>query len=277
MAAVSPYGYLRPQPRVWWMMAVSAAMHVAVIAAVTLAAGRRPMRIDLREKAITTRLVKLGEPQPDKLLPRQAALPMPPPPEAPAPAIVPAPPDVVVVPPKPPETKKPADKPVEKREVTRTPPPKDTKTPALSREDLMAQAFSKIKHDVKATDPKGSPLSNTPARGLRDGVAGGDVTAADKAREGERYATLVYRHVRGFYVLPSVISDRERMYLRAVVLIRIDARGTVTEQALRQSSGNDHFDAAVMAAVRKASPLPEPPATIRRPLTSQGFELVFKP
>ena len=53
--------------------------------------------------------------------------------------------------------------------------------------------------------------------------------------------------------------------------------GEVLETRLTSTSGNDQFDAAVLAAVKKASPFSPPPDHLRDALQKQGIVLDFRP
>jgi TonB family protein len=83
--------------------------------------------------------------------------------------------------------------------------------------------------------------------------------------------------VRRNYNVADTIPEAERMYLKAQVKMRLGRAGEVLEANLSTPSGNDQFDAAVVAAVKKASPFSPPPDHLRDPLQKQGVVLEFHP
>ena len=59
--------------------------------------------------------------------------------------------------------------------------------------------------------------------------------------------------------------------------MRLSRSGEVLEARLAKASGNDLFDSAVLAAVKKASPFSPPPDHLRDPLQKTGVTLEFSP
>jgi colicin import membrane protein len=109
--------------------------------------------------------------------------------------------------------------------------------------------------------------------GSPDGDARGD---ADQGEAGDQYLALVTRALQDTYVLPSTISDRERLHLRATVLLFIEPDGKITRWQFVDRSGNGVFDAALEQAVRSAR-LPPPPPEWRERYRAQGLAVVYRP
>ncbi len=95
--------------------------------------------------------------------------------------------------------------------------------------------------------------------------------------EGERYYALLSSQVRRNYNVADTIPEAERLYLKAQVQLRLGRTGEVLETRLTSTSGNELFDAAVLAAVKKASPFSPPPDHLRDALQKQGVVLEFHP
>ncbi|CAM4525449.1 hypothetical protein COEX109129_40905 [Corallococcus exiguus] len=95
--------------------------------------------------------------------------------------------------------------------------------------------------------------------------------------EGERYYGLLKSQVRRHYNVADTIPDAERLYLKAQVAMKLGRAGEVLDVSLAKASGNELFDAAVVAAVRKASPFSPPPDALRDALQKNGVVLVFSP
>ena len=78
------------------------------------------------------------------------------------------------------------------------------------------------------------------------------------------------------YVVPSVISERERLYLSASVLAWIGPGGQILKHEFQKKSGNAFFDQALELAIQRTK-LPPPPAEIAKSLRDTGVVLNFKP
>jgi hypothetical protein len=99
---------------------------------------------------------------------------------------------------------------------------------------------------------------------------------AESSEEGDAYFTAVHDAILEHYVVPSVISERERMYLSASVLAYIGPDGTILKHTFEKKSGNAFFDQALELAVQR-SKLPPPPADLAKSLRDTGVVLNFKP
>ncbi len=209
-------------------------------------------QVDLNPPVIRATLVRQGKPRDQKLLPRKEELP-PPPKEVKAPAApptqAPKPPEKVAVP-------VPGVKPEPK------PAPQKGDTSAEDRRKRLFGAFDKT--------AKKAPEE---LEGEEEGDPDGDSAIA----EGERYYALLSTQVRRNYNVADTIPEAERMYLKAQVKMRLGRAGEVLEASLSNPSGNELFDAAVVAAVKKASPFSPPPDHLRDPLQKHGVVLEFRP
>jgi TonB family protein len=203
----------------------------------------RPM-LDLDQKPIKATLVRLGTPRDEKLLPRIEELPPPPkeaaPAPAPAPAVLPAPPTA----PAPAKTKAPGEKTGDERQK-------------------LLGAFDKL-----------SKSKHPPAT---SGAVDGDVSGDSAESEGERYYGQLSAQVKRFYDVSETIPDQERVHLVAQVALFIDSAGQLARFRLAKSSGNDLFDTAVLAAVKRAAPFAPPPDHLRSTLQKYGIVLQFRP
>ena len=215
-------GLLARRERLWPAALASLALHAALL---TLAALNRPAPIvDLEQKPIVARLVRLGEKRPEVYLPRKEELP----PEPPA-AAVPIP-----TPAAPPAPASPAKGPA-------------TATP---RRDPLANALERIKRQTALSEPTWGDPSGDP-----------EGTSAE-ANEGDRYLALVTRALQANYRLPSTLSESERLYLRATVVLVVEPDGSISSYRFERRSGNASFDDALDRAIRQTR-LPPPPAELR--------------
>lgn len=246
MSAALHSPLLPRQDRFWLLVGLSAFLHLALGAA-GLALRPAPL-IDLEQKPIVAKLVRLGEKRPEHLLPRKEE----PPPSSgqPEAAPVPAPPG-------------PAPTPAPAAPARPSPPRPATAPPRGARTDALASALSRLKREpVRGSaggDPSGDPLGDS-----SDGEAG------------DRYLALAQRALHETYRIPSTINERDLLHLRATVILYLLPDGTVTRWSFESRSGNGAFDDALERAIRQAR-LPPPPAELRERYRSQGLGVRFVP
>jgi colicin import membrane protein/protein TonB len=205
--------------------------------------------IDLEQKPIVAKLVRIGEKRPDEWLPRKPAEP---PPAVAPPA--PAPPAPAAAPPAAP-TPAPAPAPA----APRAPAPPGAKPGPARSGTTLASVLSQVR---KEQELAGAP----------DGDPAGD---AERAEEGDRYLALIDREIRANYRVPATISDRERMLLQAVVVVYVEPDGRVSRWRFESRSGNAAFDDALERTLRQVR-LPPPPDTWLKQYARTGVAVNFK-
>ncbi|MFY2561379.1 energy transducer TonB [Corallococcus terminator] len=231
--------------------------HIALLlAAVLYARFNASPPVDLTAQPIRATLVRLGKPRDAKLLPRKE---QPPPPPKQVDAPKPAP----EAPPPPSSAAVAVPIPGVKPEPTSAAKPTPVKG-EKEGEDRRKRLFGAFDKTAKAS-PEEEP------EGAEDGDADGDSATA----EGERYFGMLQAQVRRNYSVADTIPESERMHLKALVALRLGRAGEVLDVNLTKPSGNDLFDAAVLNAVRKASPFSPPPDHLRDALQKNGVNLMF--
>ena len=204
-------------------------------------------RVNLDTKPIKASLVRLGKPRDEKLLPRKEEE------AAPPPETVTAPPSPAPVPPPSAAVKIPSKE--VKPDPTPT-PPKDA-----SKESLFA-ALGKAGRAGKAEE--------------LEGAADGDPSGDSAQQEGERYFGLLKSVVHRHYEVDDTIPESERRQLKAEVALRIGHSGELIEVRLLKASGNELFDTAVLAAIKKTAPFTPPPEHLKQALKQDGVAFVFR-
>lgn len=236
-------------------LALAAGLHGLVLAAAILVPKLFDKPPPLRKPIIAT-LVALGRPRDKALLPRKEAPPAPAPPAPSSPAPV-----APVAPPAPhskPSMNTPAVKPA-------APAPR-----APTRRELMERALARATgHAETASKEKPDP----DRAGQKDGSAAG---TAETAEAGEKYFTEVHDAILANYVVPSVISERERLFLSATIVAYIKSDGSLLKHELQKKSGNHFFDEALELAIARTR-LPPPPPELAQSLRTEGVALNFKP
>jgi colicin import membrane protein len=241
---------LSRRDRLWPAVGASAAAHLCLI--VWALAHRPAPLLDLQQKPIVAKLVRLGEKKPDEWLPRKEAA-------APAPAAAQPAPVAVPVPaaPAPPRTAAPSPR------AKPAPPAPAAAAPAAAPKPgaSLSSILSKVQRDVDEKrwgDPSGNPA--------------GDSDVA----EGNQYLALVDRALHANYKAPLTIPERERLYLETNVILWVEPDGRIVRWRQERSSGNAAFDAAVERTLRGTTRVPPPPENMRESLRSAGIQLVFR-
>jgi TonB family protein len=92
----------------------------------------------------------------------------------------------------------------------------------------------------------------------------GSSSQTDNAESNERmngYYSLIWSRIKGKWTLPQGILPREN--IEAIVQAKILRNGTVVDLSFEKRSGNRYFDESAMKAMKKASPLPPLPDSVR--------------
>ncbi len=221
-------------------LALAAGLHVVAFAAAFLL----PRFFDAPpplHKPIIAHLVALGRPRDPRLLPRKES---PPPAAAAAPAVLPVPSRGPTAP-----------------EPAKRPP---------SRRELMERALA---HAAGRTSPEDREPPDPERAGQATGSALGTAASVE---EGDEYFTAVHDAIHQNYVVPSVISERERMYLAGTVVVWIGPDGRIVKHDFQKKSGNTFFDQALVIAIEKTK-VPPPPPDLLRLVRDTGIALEFKP
>jgi outer membrane biosynthesis protein TonB len=219
--------------------ALAVLLHTFVLGAALVLPRFFPGGPTLR-KPIIAHMVALGKPRDAKLLPRREE----PPPAAAQIASAPS----VLAPPKP-------------STPAKRPP---------TRAELMAQALAGVTSDAKRTKDRAPDPERA---GQADGRPMGSAASAEI---GEKYFGEVYEIIHANYVVPSVVSERERLFLKASMVIWIGKDGRILKHRLEKPSGNRFFDDALETALAH-SKLPPPPPELARSLSGEGVTLNFNP
>jgi colicin import membrane protein/protein TonB len=200
--------------------------------------------IDLQQKPIVAKLVRLGEKRPEQWLPRKEAAPPAPPAALPAPAAPVA-----------------APKPAASVPAAKPPPPAPASEAPKPAGASLASILSKVQRQADEE---------------RWGDPGGDSAGESDTAAGDQYLALVDRALRANYTAPVTIPERERLYLEANVILWIESDGRISRWRLERPSGNATFDAAVERTLKGTTRVPPPPDHLRDSYRTTGIKLVFQ-
>jgi colicin import membrane protein/protein TonB len=241
---------LSRRDRLWPVVAVSATAHLLLVG--WGLARRPPPPIDLEQKPIVAKLVRLGEKRPEQWLPRKEAEP----PPAAAPAAPPAP-AVAAAAPRPAAVPAPKARPAPPRAAAAPAPVVGAPQPGASLSSILSQV--QRQHDEQRWgDPNGDPAGDS------------------DTGEGDQYLAQIDRALHANYAAPSTIPERERLYLQSRVILWIEPDGRVTRWRQERSSGNPNFDAAVERTLQKTARVPPPPDRLRDLYRKDGIALIFQ-
>jgi outer membrane biosynthesis protein TonB len=140
-------------------------------------------------------------------------------------------------------------------------------TRQLSRQEMMERALAGAARHTRDEKPD-------PERAGQE--TGSPTGTAASAEEGEKYFGEVEDKIHANYVVPSVISERERLYLSATVVIYIGRDGSIVKHVMTKPSGNSFIDQALVLAIQRTR-LPAPPGELARLVRDEGLEINFKP
>jgi outer membrane biosynthesis protein TonB len=225
-------------PRIGWL-GPGLALAIGLHLAVVAAAFFLPKLLDRPHpvrKPVIAHLVALGKPRDPRLLPRKESEP----PAGAAPASAPQKPGA---------------------------PAKSAPQRQLTRQEMMERAVAGAARRTR--DEKPDPERAGQETGSPSGTAA-------NAEEGEKYFGEVEDRIHANYVVPSVISERERLYLSATVVIYIGRDGTIVKHVMTKPSGNSFIDQALVLAIQRTR-LPAPPPELARLVRDEGLEINFKP
>jgi colicin import membrane protein len=218
---------------------ITLALHLGILGAVKIAHSQGDEPLVVPRDFVVARMVKLGKPREKFWLPR---ITQPPRPKAP-PAVI-----------KLSEDPNAAKAPVEAPRPDNPEISKDLRR-ALDRARKLEQL-----------------IPSEPEEGQLTGSASG--TAAE-ATEGDAYATAIHDAIRKNWTTPEgLITDAQLARLTATIKIRVGDDGTILENRVLKSSGNNFYDDACITAIQATRKVPPPPANVRR-LAARGYALEF--
>ncbi len=229
----------------------SVGLHIMVVTTIVAAGSILDLSPKIEFEAVEARLVRFGEkPRDKKLLPRIVKE------KTPAPAVT-GPGNTLT------------DKEKEKTKQEKKEPEKNTEKPKkpASLDSLLGSALDDIKKDARAEVSKeGSP----------DGVPDGEITDPALAMKGNLYIRQISAVIRRNWRIPSLIAAEEIPALKAEIFFRITPEGEIYDLRLVTPSGNRHFDASVLEAVKLTATIPLPDdKKLKKYVLTEGLQWQF--
>jgi colicin import membrane protein len=169
-----------------------------------------------------------------------------------------------------------------KKEPTKKEPPVEAKSESKSetaslenvRERLIQSAVERVKNRTESGQKtsKGEEISSGTGTGqgaaaLGPGGSGGGVP---KGIDFIRYQNQIFSTIKNNWVW---VGQKGNLSMK--VHFNIKDNGEIVGLKVVQPSGNASYDDSVLRAVRKSSPLPPPPETVRK--DGSDVELTFRP
>ncbi len=229
----------RSEKGIIFAILVSVIAHLFLFFTIIFLPGSLSSKTDSKERVIVTRLVALGVPRSEKIMPRLTG-------ETAEPRK-----EIVIST----ENPEPAEKTVKKEEKK--------KEDEFSKKLL--SSISKVKKMMDAKD-------NSPPAGDPNGSPFGDST---DGQQGDLYLTEIYNRIKSNYVIPDIITDRQRKDLHAIIIIYIDSNGKLLKYEFEKKSGNSHFDNALINAINRSSPFKAPPKERAKIYRTDGIGINF--
>ena len=124
------------------------------------------------------------------------------------------------------------------------------------------ESIDQIKREVEETPSyKGSKIS--------EGIS----ETGEEIQDFEmvKYFTLLTSHINMYWNLPQELAVQN---LRATIYVEISDNGVVLKKQIKESSGNEEFDARVLETVERASPFPRPIPSVQKQI-AEGMVFGF--
>jgi TonB family protein len=102
---------------------------------------------------------------------------------------------------------------------------------------------------------------STSAQASVSSSVGSAAAAGGQQADISRYMAMMQPWIKSFWEPPS-----SNVAKKALVGFLVDASGNVSEVKIKESSGDDAFDAISVETVKKADPIPAPPASLKAPV-----------
>jgi protein TonB len=160
-------------------------------------------------------------------------------------------------------------------------PPKDEmvlnpKKAAKEKERKIDLALAKIRalERLKDKTEEEKPKEEDEPIVIKGNQASKGTSLSSDAKEKAQasYYDLVRDALVEYWALPAWLG---RQALAAQIQIRIGPAGRVLSAKFLKPSGNDQFDAAIMATIKEAQPLPRPPEELLSSLNDDGVIVGF--
>lgn len=197
-------------------------------------------KTDKSERVIITKLVALGVPRNEKIMPRISGNPVEPQKE-------------IIINTE--ENNNIAEKNLKKEEKKKE---DEFSKKLLSSINKVKKMMNTRDDSPPIGDPNGSPLG--------DSMEG---------QQGDIYLTEIYNRIKSNYIIPDIISEKQRKELRAIIVIYIDSNGKLIKYEFEKRSGNSHFDNALINAINRSSPFKPPPKERAKIYKTEGIGINF--
>lgn len=150
---------------------------------------------------------------------------------------------------------------------------KSKQNDAMEKLKAMA-AIEKLKEEAKKPAPvSGSGKTDAPAAPIKGNQLspGTALTGLSKLQH-DTYGADLDRHIKQHWTLPDWLAKRD---YKAQARVYIDSRGNIVDRKIVKSSGNPDYDAEVLSALDKSSPLPAPPEKFVSLVSVDGILIGF--
>lgn len=156
----------------------------------------------------------------------------------------------------------------------------------LKRQEEIRRMTKNISQALNAKpDPKAPPAKpSTTAAAVGSAAAGTGAGEAGGSPDGVagqfvlgQYQDIVRQHVLAQWNLPQWTVDQLPKETFAVLVVYINSAGEVLRTEFAKSSNIEHFDQSALRAIRRAAPLPVPPADLQKEAEVRGIRMRFSP
>lgn len=155
----------------------------------------------------------------------------------------------------------------------------------LKRQEEIRRMTKNISQALNAKpDPTAPAAKPTTAAGAGNAGGGSGAEGAGGSPDGVsgqfvlgQYQDVVRQHVLAQWNLPQWTVDQLPKDTFAVLVVYINQAGEVLRTEFAKSSNIEHFDQSALRAIRRAAPLPIPPADLLKEAETRGIRMRFSP
>jgi len=169
-----------------------------------------------------------------------------------------------------PKPKKVKEEPKPKKEKPKKPEEKPVKPPKEKPAEEQNSAIARLKAMKNLRDKKAAAQKKFEYKG-NEISKGSSLTGIQKLHHNS-YLSDLDAHIKRYWNLPQWLANGSD---KATVLLKISKSGKIKQMQFLSPSGNELFDEHVSGTLKKAEPLPSPPADLVSFFENKGVEVRF--
>lgn len=115
------------------------------------------------------------------------------------------------------------------------------------------------------------------SQAFSDEVINTDNQSEESEYEDHSYYDQIYSLIKEAFIVPPHVNGPQGMKLQAVIRIYLEKNGSLSKLKLERSSGDDHFDNAVLDGAKRVSNFGQVPVLLQKSLNTAGVVVELCP